>query len=262
LTKLEDYRKANSTTVQKVDKKTGETVTATRLGHNPLNDSIVRKLIVCGVLDSLFPATRDDGLVVDTVDRLTMFDIAAAKVRNKKKVKSSAAKFNLSSEIHKYQYIKSVMPAYSAPLVDMFRRAAPTKFKDHTENVVYFLAKNGEKYGLLTGDQFDWLEKLEHLPESAMSIALPAYVLSQRVFKYANATKTACDLTLDIEGHRRQFVKWPSKDTGLPPEFKQPLEGAFVVALFTRRKVTDSFFFQSLEVIAAPPVDEESPVND
>lgn len=261
LVKIEEYRKANSTTVTKTNKDTGEQVQGTRLGHNPLNDSIVRKLIVCGVLDSLFPALRDDGLPVDTVDRLAMFDQTAARVRGKKKVKASASKFNLSSEVSKYQYIKSVMPAYSAPLVDMFRRLQPQKFRDYSSNLVYYVGQDKENYGLLTGDQFDWLEKLEHLPDNAMKIALPAYVLNQRVFKYKDGTKTACDLTLDIEGHRRQFVRWPGRETGLPSEFKQPLQGAFVVALFSRRKPTDSFFFQSIEVVAPPHTDEESPVE-
>jgi hypothetical protein len=198
-----------------------------------------------------------------------MFDIAVAKVRNKKKIKASGTKFNLASETARYQYIKSVMPAYSAPLLDMLRRVAPkAKFQDFSDKVVYFHPEDRSdktKYGVLTGAQFEWLEKLESLPESAMAIALPAYVLSQRRFKYGpGKKKEACELVLDIDGHRRQFVKWPGKDEGLPPAFRTDLQGGFVVGLFARRKVTDEFFFRDLEVIVPPYNDEveESPVND
>lgn len=259
LVRLEDYKKANATASSRVDKKTGETVATSRLGHNPLNDSILRKMIVCDVMNSLFPAEKD-GLPVDTIDRLSMFDIAAAKARGKKKVKPSATKFNLSNEGSRYQYIKSIMPAYTKPLIDMFQRLQPDLFRKN-EDVVHFLGE-GKVTALLTGGQFEWLENLEALPDTSMEIALPAYVLSQRTFNYGDdKEKTACELVLDIEGHRRQFVKWPSKKTGLPPIFKQDLEGAFVVGMFSRRSPTDSFFFDTIEVISPPAKPEESP-ND
>ena len=262
LTQIQEYRAANAIDTTRVDKKTGELVQGKRLGHNPLNDTLMRKMIVCGVMNGLFPDEKD-GLPVDTVDRLSMFDMVAAKVRGKKKIKPSATQFNLTSPISRYQYIKAIMPAYSIPLVPMFRAAAGEKFKEHNDNVVYYLAKDGKKYGLVNGDQFEWLESLEHLPDNAMQIALPAYVMSQKVFTYEkhDRTNTACKMILDIEGHRREFVKFPNKD-GIPAVFKQELTGALVVCLLNRRKPTDDFFFESIEVIAPPHTDEESPPVD
>jgi len=263
LEKLESYKIVNGTQVAKIDKKTGKTVMAIKKAHNPLNDSILRMMIVCGIMDSLFPSVDESGLELLPVDKLALFDIACKTVRGKK-VKPSAAKFNLSSEVARYQYIKSIMPAHSAPILPMAKRLSPDSFRDFSNNVVYYQSKDpkdGEKYGVLTGAQFEWLENLEILPESAMHIALPAYVVSQRIFAYQNNTKKACELVLDIDGHRRQFVKWPSKD-GLPEVFRQPLEGAIVVAMFGRRNPNDDFFFRSVDVLAAPPTNEESPVSD
>lgn len=263
LEKLESYKIANGTQVAKVDKKTGKTVMALKKAHNPLNDSILRMMIVCGIMDSLFPTLDESGLEMTPADKLSLFDIACKRVRGKK-VKPSAAKFNLSSEVARYQYIKSIMPAHSAPLLPMAKRLRPEGFRDFSNNVVYYQSKDpkdSDKYGVLTGDQFEWLENLEVLPESAMHIALPAYVVSQRIFAYQNNTKKACELVLDIDGHRRQFVKWPSKD-GLPEIFRQPLEGAIVVGLFGRRNPNDDFFFRSLDILADPPRNEESPVTD
>lgn len=232
-------------------------VESTKKAHNPLNSSIVRKLIICGVFDALFPATDESGLPMTITDRIAMFE-AVAKEVTKTKVKPMATQYNLSSEIERYQYIKSVMPAYSAPLLDMFRRKAPNSFKDYSDTMVYFTDKYGDKYGVLSGKTFEWIEELETLPDNSMEIALPAYVLSQRIFKYQNQTKTAIELVLDIDGFRRKFVKWPSKKHGLPAEFKEDLEGSFVVALFQRRNPTEEFYFQSVEVIA-PPVGKEVP---
>lgn len=263
LTRLENYKKENATTSTRVDKKTGESIQTMRLGHNPINDNIIRKMIICGVMDSLFPANREDGLPSDTTDKLTLFDKVAAKVRNKKKIKPSATKFNLSSEVSRYQYIKSIMPAYSEAMIPMFSRHAPKKFERRSENMVYFVSETEDKFGLVTGAQFEWLENLEALPDSALEIALPAYVLSQNVFSYNKHGRenTACKLLLDIEGHRREFVRWPGKE-GIPQIFKKELEGALVVCLLSRRSPTDSFFFQSLEVIAPPYKPEESSIND
>jgi len=262
VTKIEEYRKKNSTVVTKINKETGEQKQTVRLGHNPLNDSIVSKLIICGVLDSLFPATDEAGLPMDITDKLSAYLKVSSEIRKKKP--KGGSKFSLQSEVSKFQYIKTVMPAYSAPLIPMFRAQYPSKFRDFSENLVYYRAQDGDDYGLLTGDQFEWLEELETLPDTHMKVALPAYVLSQRVFKYQNQTKTACELVLDIEGHRRKFVRWPSRETGLPAIFKSNLEGALVVALLNRRKASEKFFFNSVETLFAPLQDEkpeESP-ND
>lgn len=260
--KIDNWRIENATPTTKKDKKSGEMVPVMKKAHNPLNDTIVSKLIICHAFDTLFPE-EIDGLPVDTTDRLTMFAVAAKQIRGTK-VKPFSAKFNLTSPAAKYQLTKSIMPAYSEPLLPLFRGMAPQKFIDHSANVVRYLADDKDTYAVLTGDQFEWIETLETLPGNEMSIALPAFVVSQRTFDYSNNTKTACELVLDIDGVRRNFVKWPSKDKGLPPEFKQKLEGGFVVALFGRRNPTDDFFFRGLEVVESPhiPEAEESPIDD
>jgi len=258
LTRIENWRKVNSTVVNKLDKE-GKPIQTTKLAHNPLNDTILRKLIVCGVMDGLFPE-REDKLPLDSSDKLTHFDITAARVRGKK-IKPSATKYNLTSDLVRYQYVKGIMPAFTQPLIPMFRSALPEKFKDHSSDVVYYVSNDQEKYGLLTGDQFEWLEGLETLPETALAVALPAYVLSQEIFSYEKHGKnnTACKMQLDIEGYRREFVRWPGK-TGIPRELKEDLKGSLVVVLLSRRKPTDSFFFQTVEVVALPvkPEPEES----
>jgi hypothetical protein len=263
LSKIENWRTANGTKTTKTDKKTGQLVEVLKKAHNPLNDPILRKMIVCGVLDGLYPATDAGGLPLDTVDRLSLFDQTAARVRGKKKVKPSAVQYNLSSPVARYQYIKSIMPAYSVPLLPLIQDALGDKLFP-TKDVVYYRSGK-ESYAVLSGDQFEWLENLELLPPTAMQIAVPAYVLSQRVFDYQNKTKKACDLTLDIDGHRRSFVKWPSKEAGLPPEFKKDLTESIVIAMFTRRRPTDEFFFQGIDVVVGPPQTdkpEESPISD
>lgn len=269
LRKIDNWRIANGTEVTKTDKKTGQLVMTKKKAHNPINNTIIRKMIVCGVLDDLFPLEKD-GLPVDTTDRLSLFDMAASKVSGKK-VKPAAAQFSMMDEASRYQYIKSIMPAYSAPLVEMFMRHSP-RFKKRSVagignyksvDVVEYTAKDEVKYTVCDGSQFEWLENLETLPENELEIAVPAYVLEQDVFTYGGG-KSACKFILDIEGHRREFVKWPSKKDGLPPEFKEKVKGGFVMAMFGRRKSSEDFFFRSIEVIIPPFSEkaEESPIND
>jgi DNA polymerase III alpha subunit len=253
LGRIEDFKKKNGKTVMKLDKKTQTEVQTFKKAMSPLNDTHIRNLILSGVLDSLFPR-EIDGLPTLVQDRLKMFEVAAAKVRGLKKYKGTASKYNLESEVERFQHIKAIMPAYHTPLLPMVRRLAPGSFVDGVSRIGPVYVYEQEKHTVVTGKQLEWLTALEILPSQVIKVALPAYVVAQRVFTYKKdgGERTACELVLDADGTRVKFVKWPSKKTGLPAVLRENLVGSVIVCMLSRSDADEPFWLNSVEVIARP----------
>lgn len=259
LTKINEWRIAHGHPVTKKDKK-GNEVQTIKKAHNPLDNSILRNLIVCGVFDSLFPEVDESGLPVVVQDRLSMFDKAGREVVGKT-FKVAAVNFNLASPIARFQYIKSVMPAHSEDLAVLLAPVLDKKLVRKGDSMVYCPEDSPDAYTVVDGGQLEWLQNLPIAPKTDLAVATFAYVVSQRLFKYQNGTKQACEFVLDIGGHRQAVVKWPSKKTGLPPLFREKLTGAIVAATFTRSSSSDGFFFEAIDVIA-PPLNQKEESSD
>jgi hypothetical protein len=237
----------------KVDKKTGEEKLAIRRGTSPIGDAVLKKLIICGIMDSMFPATDADGLPMTVTDRLTAFETAAVKVRKLKKYKGATA-FAMDSHAAQYQYKKSVMPCYSEDLLPIVRELG--------KGVVQKSGKGFSYQGatLITGRQYDYLANLTILPPSNICVAVPVYVMDQRVFEY-DQKKTgrkakACDLTVDTDGVRYSVVKWPGRD-GLEKKYTENLIGSVGVLLLERSDASRPFFLTEYHMLVEPLVTQK-----
>ncbi len=101
-------------------------------------------------------------------------------------------------------------------------------------------------------------ERMNHMtpPQdgSGMRIAIAAYVEDVRVFQYgARKEKKACDLTLDLDGDRIKFVRWPDRETGeLDDGYDTSLKGCLVVLVLSKFKEGKPFNIDHIEVVQGP----------
>jgi hypothetical protein len=252
LRKIEAYKVNNATKTVKIDELTGEQKISVRKAHCALNDSIIKKLIICGVMNSLFP-DQIDGLPMTTVDRLKLFEIEATKARGLKKYKGSASKFLLDSATAQYQYHKSILPAYSAPLVPLLSKSFPDLFEISPKR--QFFKTQKDSFMLVNGKQYEWLAGLEMLPPSVVQVALPVYIVETRTFQYTQKkTKErvqAIEITADCEGSRVSMVKWPQNGK-LPAAFLEELVGSIGILTLERSDATKPFFLIDYQMLVTP----------
>lgn len=245
--KIEHHKESGKTAV--LDKVTGEHAKDKkgklkyRKAHNALTQAIVHKLIVAGVMDSLFPATIDTetGPVPITVyDKLSMYEAAIAKVSGKKKVEKVPDALRDLNRITTFQLRKEVLPVYSESLLPMVASLGRKEISNRCWLDI----------PILTVEQIQKLAAISPMPRDGIAAACAAYIVSQRVFTY-QGSKEACEINLDIDGERMSFVKWPGKDGKLPPFIKEDLSGSIVMATLERYK-DRPFAIKSLDVIQKP----------
>ncbi len=213
----------------RVDPETGKV----RAGNSALNRGVVSKLIVSGVMDSLFPA----GLNV--ISKLEMFEAGIATALKKKRPEKIKEEYRDLSAIQIYQHKKAILPIYSEDLT-------PYLFNQQTEGITKKTVKiEGEDieryaYKPVKLDTIAYLCKamqvpaitsslafvdgpfLKYLnedviiePDAPIHIAVAAYVVDVRKFTYrdkkTNKIHPALEMILDVNGEVIKSVKWPSK---------------------------------------------------
>lgn len=261
---IQKWRVDNAKPVQKVDKKTGETKTVLKKAVSAVNTTVIQRLIVSGVMDSLFQPS-ESGTPLTVHEKLAEFSFALREVTGNKKFNALSSKYNLDSPVVLFQVRKSILPAYSEPLARLVQKITPWRFKGkdaltfyggNTEDTV---GEVRERWRVISGRQYEALQQVPPLSAS-MNVAMVGYVVTERRFEYTQKTtgdkKVACELTLDVEGTHVAVVKWPSKD-GLPPSFNKKMTGAIVVAFFVRGEGRQDFFFAELVTVAPPLGTEE-----
>lgn len=261
---IQKWRVDNAKPVQKVDKKTGETKTVLKKAVSAVNTTVIQRLIVSGVMDSLFQPS-ESGTPLTVHEKLAEFSFALREVTGNKKFNALSSKYNLDSPVVLFQVRKSILPAYSEPLARLVQKIMPWRFKGkdaltfyggNTEDTV---GEVRERWRVISGRQYEALQQVPPLSAS-MNVAMVGYVVTERRFEYTQKTtgdkKVACELTLDVEGTHVAVVKWPSKD-GLPPSFNKKMTGAIVVAFFVRGEGRQDFFFAELVTVAPPLGTEE-----
>lgn len=271
--KIVDHKKNTSTMVEKavtvqqpiLDARgmdTGETeevvqmVMRSKAGHSALNKSVVATLIISGAMDSLFPP---DTL---SVDALGQYNVAMAKVQNKKKVESVDKKYlNLNSFV-KYQMRKAILPAYQEELTPKVLRSGAKGLVLPADARPEFSIEEKQAPFLLF-DEMQFLADKRPWPEEyAIQCASAGYVVEARKFGYGGG-KEALELIVDLDGGQLKAVKWPGRGGKLPSHLRTPddLNGAVVVVLYTKYREDKPFAIDDVAVIQ-PPLDhtaEQSP---
>ena len=231
-------------------------------GTSAINSSVVQNLIISGAMDSLFPEYDSFGLPLTVIDRLSLYAEAAAKIQKRRGGAGLASRYNLQSGLVQYQLRKKILPAYSKSLTDEAAAGSLSQlFEKRGEHTIINHDRN--EWKLVSGRDYEYLNAMTFLP-GENKVAVVGYVVTDRRFSYlkkdTGETKTAADLTIDIDGIRFSVVRWPSK-TGLPAVFDQSLEGSVIVCFMSRNEDSRSFFFTDA-IVLAPPVETTKKEED
>jgi len=248
--KIEAWRLANATPVtrKKKDKKTGEEaqVQSLRLATTALNSRVITTLIVSGAMDGLFGdvVIGDKHFAMTIGQKLEAYETAQVKASGKKKKKKNVEDLRSIDPLVQYQMRKQILPALSEPLADLvkplFNKIVKIQDREFIHHKVVGNREGYNAYPLATPDLVDQTQHSD-LPMEVIFAAI-GYVNADRRFRYDNKnpkpgqakTKSASELTVDVEGVTIKAVKWPLDD-GLPPSFQNDLTGAVVVVLYRKR---------------------------
>jgi DNA-directed DNA polymerase III PolC len=247
-----------------------------KAGTSALNRGVVGRLIVAGVMDSLFPPEaahmNDKFMLYET----SLADAKSALTGKKVKPGKVAEQFILMSALTRYQMRKNVLPVYTEPLMPLIENLGVeglVKLRDGNhcylpetqETIRSVKTQMGvgadytlERLPVVNGQQLKFYnEDYEIQAGQHVTLVTPAYVVAERRFSYQNGTKQAVDLTLDVDGEHFSFVKWPDRDTG---KLNCPtnLAGSVCLVMCSRYKLDRPFAIDALVVIAPPLSDEKS----
>lgn len=243
-------------TVLVLDKKTKLLKPKMKKARSAVTRGVAYKLIIAGVFDSLFPKTLSFTIgettterAITTEEKLQMYEAALAAAQGKKSSKSIDAKFMKLTGITKFQYTKAILPAYTEKLLPLVAATNTTIIKQKG-GAYYRVGKNTE-LPILNASGIDYINGLEIFPTTEAKCAVIGYVIADRRFRYGeNKSKEASELTLDLEGKRYAWVKWPDRDGKLPVEMGKDLTGSVVVAKLLKNNEKKPFVVTKVDVIA------------
>lgn len=259
-----------------------------RSGTSALNRGIVYKMIISGVMDSLFP--QDATTIIDKINAYeqAMMDAAEELTGKRKRTlpKSVAEKrdayINLSP-MTRFQMQKKILPIYGESLVPIMHRNGVegiSKSKtgnyyylpDTAQSIVNIKSQMGiesplEELPVVDGTSLKFYnEDFEIYDNQRLAVACAAYVVSERRFTYKpkkkkdeaeGTTRTAVELVFDVDGEQFTFVKWPDRKTGklkAPPE---GLAGSLAIICLTRWRSDRPFAIDAISVIQEPIAEDE-----
>ncbi len=228
----------------------------TRVGTSALNRGVVSKLIVSGVMDSLFPAGWN------VVAKLEMFEDALAKALNKKRPEKISEEYRNLSALQIYQNKKQILPIYSENLIPHLfnvqidgiisktvqineENMVRYSFKPTKLGTIEHILKSMEvpqmsgPLSFVDGPFLKYLNEDVIIDEDApLHVAVAAYVIDTRKFTYkdrkSGKTLTAAEIVIDVDGEVIKTVKWPtkkSKELVLP---EGELIGSICIVLMSR----------------------------
>lgn len=239
------HKQANMQLVTQTRKnsKTGEEVKTVveRPGRSALTDSTIYKMIIGGAMDSFF---APDMMIQEKLYEYEKSKHKYNTNKGKKEIASHPIRtgYHLITEVKQYQMVKQILPSFCRNVAKSVIKCYPDKFRLETSDRGYkwLFAYNDKIMIKVLGK--DMIQALDTLPlpsEGTIESAI-CYVVAQRNFTYNKEEnpKTACSLTLEIDGHRFDMVQWPGRK-GLPPVYEQQLVGAVGVAIIKKQQDRD-----------------------
>lgn len=219
--KIQKFKTDNAKKVTKKNKR-GEIVDSIRKATSALNRGVVYKLIISGVMDSLFPNSTT------MLEKFALYESSIAKATDENPEAINPIYSDLN-QLSRYQMIKSILPAYSLDLAPiLFDRKIDNVVKEN--NVFRFKTSKGS-LRFLSGTDLDRLES-EIIDEKGVSFAVASYVIDAENFSY-KGDRQACGIELDICGKRIRMVKW-NIDPKSKDKFSPKLKGSIVIALLKK----------------------------
>lgn len=247
-------------------------------GTSALNRGVVGRLIVAGVMDSLFDHTIDG-----VTDKLEAYEQAMADMtveltgKKTKKGKVDGKYINMSA-LTRFQMQKSILPIYTESVLPILHRIGTDGISqinggyyylpETAENLQAIKEQMGlkpqqyvEQLPLVNGAQLKYYnEEYEIYDGQRISVAAPAYVIEERRFTY-KGNKQAVEVTIDVDGEQFSFVKWGHRETG---KLVAPvgLTGSICIATMSRYKQDRPFAVDALTIVAPPLSDEKSEASE
>lgn len=227
-----------------------------RLGHSSLNRGVVTKLVVTGVMDSLFPP----GLA--TYQKLEAYERALAAVQSEltgKKVRPDSVdtKYLSMDALARHQRIKEMLPVYSASILPLLPDEAAERVGNR-----YVSTAGSDRLVFATLQELERAESIHPLPEP-IEVALAAYVQETRPFTYKSKSdrnpgiQSACELSLDVDGGRWSGVYWGRRKD--PASIRA---GSIVALSLVRSKEERGFSISDWFVVREPLVDDSKKLSD
>lgn len=272
-TSIDDFCKKIVT--QKIKKTKTSEDGNTRMGVSALNRGVVSKLIVSGVLDSLFEYGT-----TDVVTKLELFEEKLALALNKKKPEKIKEEYRNLTSLQIFQHKKSVLPIYSEfllpYLVDKGVEGITKKqvkfgeevldthsYKPQNPETISYINKSmGVKdftgpLAFVDGDLLRYMNEDAIIdPDNPLHVATACYVLDCRKFSFRgkrdNKMHQACEFVLDVNGEIIKSVKWSTKKTDELVLPEGELKGAIVLALLSRWSNDRGFSIESIIKVQEP----------
>ena len=250
-----------------------------RLGQSTLKTGIVSKLIVAGVMDSLFPPEST------LSEKFNLFVTSMTDATKEILGKKQAPKLNHNltnlSPIERFQMKKSILPSLTEDILPILARANIEGISPQKDGKGFSYYSSDVKviHSILaqSGNDADHLQRLEFVSgpvlkyynteyyiENGQSIStvVAAYITAERHFSYnkGKGEKHAVELIFDVDGEQFQSVKWPDRKSG---QLTVPagLEGSIAILMLTKTKNDRPFSIDAV-IVVQPPLTNNDDNND
>jgi DNA polymerase III alpha subunit len=238
----EDGAVVTESIVETINKKTKQIKYTKKVkikhNYNALTHKVVYTLIISGVMDSLFEPNTS------VIEKLAKYEEYLSLATNKK-AEAVSEEYKKIGDLEKFQIRKEILPAYSASLLALLK--LKPQFQNTASGLLY---KNGNgQYKVLTNVQISSIMS-KSLLTHAVTGAVPAYIISTRTFSYQSGSRTACSLTIDIEGERYEWVKWPDQNGDLDDRFNSKLDGSVAMLIVRKFKAEKPFAIEDIDVLS------------
>ncbi len=224
-----------------------------RAGHSALDQGVVSKLIVSGVMDSLFPKG------MNVIGKLELYQLAMAKTHNQKPKPIHKSYSDLNS-LRIFQFRKAILPIHSEPLLEQvyrlgldgvtkiaydvrgqkhdgytYRPADPIKLGELLKQMEVSTLKDSFPFvpGTFVKEFNTKDDIIDPYEKKTFRIAAVGYVSDYKEFTFGG-DKRAAKVVLDIDGEQMEFVRWPSRKTGKLIIPNNNLKGSVVIAVLSR----------------------------
>jgi DNA-directed DNA polymerase III PolC len=220
--------------------------------------SLANKLILVGVLDSLFPPKSS------LVEKLQMFanavevkkfnDKVDKAMKEGKTIRTTQPKEGKVPEeyldlmpLQDAALKKSILPSMPINLFEIGKKYS--KLLAHYVSVPQVTNPNGHLTRLIDGER---LRRLDEMPGDTVAsdiyVASTCFVIKVEEFAYAKGAKRALKMTIDADGYTSEKVLWPNYDTGTliyPPELKK---GVIATIFFRKKSGKKDMSVQAIQV--------------
>lgn len=187
-------------------------------GRSAINHGIITKLIVSGCADALFPLDKRG----DVFTKLSYFEEVEAEVNERRykrtgalKTKAVDPRFMELSPIQRFLLTKSVLPSYTAPLVEFITSMKRADWRKEGNRYAWFApepfpnAQEGQNWTMVllgSGVRAILDGNIQGLPPK-FKFACVAYLSEVKPFWSGKALK----VNFEVDGIRFQLNKWPKK---------------------------------------------------